>query len=93
MAKYPGFFTIKEVCKAELEELNEILAKSNVSKEDKEKIRDMIIEPYFQLSEANASGRVLENIISENNIIVTIQDYEKRLIEEKKKFPFDLEEE
>ena len=53
----------------------------------------MIIEPYFQLSEANASGRVLENIISENNIIVTIQDYEKRLIEEKKKFPFDLEEE
>lgn len=90
MSKY-GNLTYSEVCKLELEEMESILDKYNVSKEDKENLKDMVIESYFQASETARSGRVLENILKENNVEYTLKEYIAKSAEENKKYPFDVE--
>lgn len=65
MSKYGSGLDTTDVCKLELDEMGEILAKYNVSKEDAKALEDMLIEAYFQLLQVARSGRVICDIFSE----------------------------
>ena len=66
MAKYGSGLSSQDVCKLELEEMEGILKKYNVSEEDAETLKDMLKEAYFQLNKAYACGRVLEKHLKED---------------------------
>lgn len=86
MSKYGSGLSSVDVCKLELEEMEEILNKYNVSKEDKKELKGMLTEAYFQLSRAYASARVLEKHAGNINL----QEYMKEQMEEEQKYPFDI---
>ena len=92
MGKYGGGHTYNEICKMELKELEEILSKYDISQEDKENIKSMVTEGYFQAHNLAKGGRVLETILKENNIDIDFQHYLELEHEEGLKYIFDANE-
>lgn len=89
MAKYGSGLSTNDVCKLELEEMEEVLNKYNVTEEDKNNLMGMLEEAYFQLSQAYASARVLEKHVCK----MDFQTYLKERMEEEQKHPFITREE
>lgn len=90
MGKYGSGLTYCDVCKLELEEMDTILDKYKVSKEDKENLKGMLIEAYFQASEAAKGGRVLERILEDNGYELKLPEYIEIEREEALKYPFKV---
>lgn len=91
----PYYSTVVEKCNEELKECREIMNEYNMPYDVTETILEMIIEAYFQLNEAFASGRAMERILYE---MVGDKDdkefhmkYMEYVQEEIFKFPFELE--
>lgn len=83
--------TTKDKCLYELERMNDILNDYNVSDEDKNVLNDMIKGVFYELSDAYASGRVLERIMNENSVEYDLKRYIELKMEEIEKFPFDID--
>lgn len=91
MGKYGSGLSYSDVCKLELEEMEEILDEYDILEEDRSKLRSMLKEAYYQASRLAANGRALEGIINDHKIKVNLLEYIKRANIEERKFPFNVD--
>lgn len=88
MGKYASGLTVSDICKLELDEVQNILSANRVNEEDAEKILDSIKEAYFQLSKAYTSNRALERLMQKKKVAYTLHEYMDCFAKEEEKFPF-----
>ena len=89
MSKYASCVNLNERCKMELEEAKAILDSYSVLEDDRKTILGMIIEPYFQLSEACASARAMDKLFAGKRDW-SFRQYMDAVLEEQKRYPFDV---
>ena len=83
-------FKVKDECIEIVEQVDRILRKYKVNKDDRDTIKDIIETSYYKLSDAYACGRVLERMLSDNGINYDLKQYLEMHMEEMEKFPFDI---
>ena len=66
--KYGNGLSTKDVCQLECEEVEKILSRYNVLKNDVERITGMIKEPYYQLGESFKSANNMERLLAEKDV-------------------------
>ena len=65
MAKYPGTYTTKDVCNAEVKECKQLLKKYHVSPEDVKEITGMIEQAYYMLDESYRVSQAFEAYVQD----------------------------
>lgn len=84
MGKYPGTYTTKDVCKAEVRECKAILKKYHVSAEDREIIISMIQQPYHMLSDSYQMSNAIEAYIKDELSEEALNDFFSKYVTHRK---------
>ncbi len=85
MGKYPGCYTTKDVCKAEVKECKEILKKYHVSAEDVETITSMIQQSYYMLSGSYKMTNAIEAYVKDEVGENALDDFFSKFVTKRKK--------